>query len=511
MKKYKISSYLITINSQGNFSLKLYQQKKGGSNFYVLDFKSKLFCIHTPYAINPELIIDNYSDLTSLLDNTFTSFVYDKKLKSLVIENSYFGLQTVYYLHKSNKVSISPLIHHLDISDKIEVDDLNLEEHLTLGYTTNQKSVFKDVDIFKKRSTYKISDNLDVKITRVIDKIKESKILFNEDLKSKLELSIISDFENVEKPNLGITSGKDSLAILSILIQNNKAIKSSNFGNPKAQDIIIGEKISEVLDLNYRHVEFCNTEEFNFYSKQISYFGSGLTTASYVDMVKYVDMFLDNDESYVMGEGGECIRTFFEDKKSFDKYITPENIIKKIFKKNNYGFFKSYFDIDDQIINEFGIDYYREERLTGNFSKRHSILQPYVNKVSPFLNKKFISLAFQLDTMTLKKHPLHDYFAARNNTVNAFYNLRSENGNDTQLWSKRLSIIIEKLQSLHGDFNYKKWNITKDGVENIIKTSISNERAVYFLLRFLPLIEFLTYSGTDYYKDIEEEILHIKL
>jgi hypothetical protein len=64
---------------------------------------------------------------------------------------------------------------------------------------------------------------------------------------------------------------------------------------------------------------------------------------------------------------------------------------------------------------------------------------------------------------------------------------------------------------LHGDFNYKKWNISKDGVENIIKTSISNERAVYFLLRFLPLIEFLTYSGTDYYKDIEEEILHIKL
>lgn len=510
--KIKASSFKISYDTLGSFRIELFEYDSNkGSNFYLYENNERVIFINTSYELKPDFLNNHTSDFYKFIDNTFISFCFDKQTKKLLIYTDYFGLQTVYYHKTHSEIVISPLINHFESKENLNVNNENLKEHFALGYVRNQESIFYDFPIFKKRKIYTIDTSLNISYSNYL-----SKIQYNSNSNSKnkvnfsnLKTALNDDLRNSKNINIGITAGKDSQALLSIVMGEDKNVNVSNFGFKDCDDVFTGHQISKDLNLNYNHINLCNEKEFNYYSSLISYFSSGLATSSYVDMLKYVDTNFKENEAFVMGEGGECVRIFYDDNDKFSHFITPKYLLDNVFEDINYEHYKDIFKTNKDFINEFGVEYYREERLTGNFSKRNSILSPYVNKLTPFLNKNFINCSFGLNSFTYKKNLIHNYLVSNNKKIKHYYEQNSYK-NDSQIWHQRIDLITKKFVSIHNSYDYNELGIKKTGVIKCLKSMRSNKRAIYFILRLLTLIEFINSYRLKSFQTLEKNIFTFK-
>ncbi|SEA54928.1 hypothetical protein [Psychroflexus halocasei] len=504
LKKYIISSFRVFFNNIGKLEIDLFTHNGKGSSLYVFENDSVVILLKSSYDVDLEFFENYLEDFYKYLKNTFFAIKYSKHENTLNIITDYFGLESVYYTRQSDGLVISPLIYHLN---KYDVDISLLKEHLTLGYTSNQKSIFKGCEIFKKQRIYEINSDLTLRENKYLQSFKLENEEFSNSLIDSSKKSLIKDLKKTKNLNFGITAGKDSLALVSCALDSKLNIKTSNFGIKSSHDVKIGYEVSKSLSLDYQHFDYSDIGEFNFFSKLIAYYSSGLATSSYVDMLKYV-YHMNTDDSFVIGEGGECVRIFYVDEDIFKKYITPKYITDAIFNEIDYKFLDQ-FNTNKESIIHLGINYYRNQRLTNNFSKRHSILTPFINKITPFLNLDFVRITYSLPLEVYRSEIFHNYLSDLNDTVSEKYNIDSKI-NDTQVWSKRLDTVRDSFLKVHEEFDYEQLGMNKEGVDFCLKIMDENKRTIYFILRLHTLILFINNFKTSEFKLLEKELTNLK-
>lgn len=305
----------------------------------------------------------------------------------------------------------------------------------------------------------------------------------------------------------GMTAGKDSLALVSCL-DDVSTTKSGNFGHENAADVLQGKALAEKLNLPYTHESVCTSEEFKHYAKSIAIYSGGLATASYVDMLKFVDKTIPNDYAFVMGEGGECVRTFFETanelEHALDNYLTP-----KIFLAETLiGNFKEVIDAyPKDIVNTIAENYqgitnaetllqfYRHGRLPGNFGNRHKILSSYRDKRTPFLSKHFIAATHHLPAETFQNDALHRTIVETSNAaLLPFFDEPLKTNHSVQYWEERIKdeLGATMYQLLEANLDAVSEVFDKKNVLQLMQQQQkSPNRGLYFLFRILSMVIFV--------------------
>jgi len=210
---------------------------------------------------------------------------------------------------------------------------------------------------------------------------------------------------------LGLTAGKDSLCLASVIDENVKPL-TATFGILNCADQQQAEKIS--VELSWPHVfgTVCGPNEFSMWASYVAFHSAGLTTASYVDMAAFMGKLIPPGRTFVIGEGGECVRDFFRaggrpPMETLQRdYMTSVEFLKRTLTPERAGQLGNYphemlacvragakQSNDDAFANYF----YRHQRMPGNFSLRHAVLSTLRAKISPFLDSQFINHAYGLE------------------------------------------------------------------------------------------------------------------
>lgn len=224
-----------------------------------------------------------------------------------------------------------------------------------------------------------------------------------------------------------------------------------------------------------------------------------------------------------MGEGGECVRDFFDSKTDkldtvFLKYFSPVDALKNILTSEFDSYFENY---PETLLNNYAsshekyspnyyLDFYRDIRMNGNFSLRTSILQSEIDKFSPFLEKEFIKEAFNLDINYYKESWLHKEIIRHNDPELLSIISNQESEIPVQNWNERFSnnigkIIYKVIENSNFDtvLPLSKENILKEINSNIEKPT----RTIFLLFRLISLVLFIDQLKNG--EDFEEELFTI--
>jgi hypothetical protein len=507
-KKYRVSSYCIKLNSQEGLSVDFYSHEGRGSTIQLYEDNDKWVLIDSNENIDEALIHQN-DNFISYFKEYYIVYLYDKINSVFKVFTDANGVNQVFYSFKAEKLIISNLIFHLSKFINVSIVKEKLIEHFTLGYCLNQKTIFKNIQVFKKNKIYRlinqkfsIQKNNFNKYNGTINRHVSKKALYKK-LESNLLPLDISD-----NLILGLTGGKDSRALLGLMLENDVKPKVSSFGASNSTDVLAAKQISERFNLSFKHVDLCSKSDFDYYSKRIAYFSSGLTTASYVDMLKFVDYSMGDKGIFVIGEGGECIRPFFADISTFENLLTPSYILDLIFDKHARKDFIEYFEKELNTDHKFGIDFYINQRLPGNFSKRAYALRAFCDLNVPFMKKDFRLNSKLLNDKEILSESFHNYLIVKKSL-----NFEAHDVNkDTQMWNTREDVFLDKLIMLAGDFNFEKYffnPLKVDTIEYLIKVE---KRSVYFLLRLISFMEFYqNVNHVDYFSNLETKLDTIRL
>lgn len=458
--------------------------------------------------------LKNVKHIYDFLSEIFQLYVWDKNKLTLHTLTDYLGVGTNYmYRNKKKVVFFSNFIQKEELGIQLEINPEDLYNYLAIGY---QVSPFKLP--YKNISTHKGCVLYTYKNTKVYSEPVTPCLAPSKKIETVLVESIV---KNIENAFLGITAGKDSLALISLIEEmNNKLL--GNFGHKKSADVLQGKKIADQLNLNYIYQDYANSSEFEKYSREIALISGGLATASYVDMLCFVSKSIPLDYTYIMGEGGECVRDFFKEsaklEDSLEKYITPKEYLEKTLLKNNYNnVFKTALikQIEETYIEEPLLNFYRHERMPGNFSNRHKILSTYRAKYSPFLNYDFIRNGYNIKRENYKNNNLHKEIIKNKNKslLKWFYSpLKTSYSaqNYEERFSEYLGEILLNIFNNMSQTSQKYFN--KEGLIDLLNTQFNKvDRGIYYLLRVISFIIFidsneLSFTSKNQDKKDKEEL-----
>lgn len=301
---------------------------------------------------------------------------------------------------------------------------------------------------------------------------------------------------------LGITAGKDSLCLASIVPPHAIAM-TGTFGVPNCTDRVQGREVSTYLGIPHVTDDVCPTENFAEIASHIAFNSAGLATVSYVDMVHFVIRCVPPGSAFIMGEGGECVRDFFQAKgqnpavQLSQEYMTPAQYLHQTLAASYQDYLNGYPDRlvlrgrnglphDDLL---FASQFYRARRMPGNFGLRHQILSSLRPKLSPFLTSDFIDNAYGLKTEVHSASRLHRAIIEREQPgLLPFFDSPPRSVQSTQEWTARFSsgvgqvvysLLAESLSLCADVFN-------QDGVLELCQATITQPtRALYHLFRVL--------------------------
>jgi len=506
MLKKKCVSYKIIFTKHG-LEYELITDGNKGTNIYISETAGYTVILHTPLNLKPEIFMSfNKKDIINFsknFPNVFTLFYFDKKTNDLLVTTDRLGLQAVYYqIFKGKKLIISPLIGKIlkESHKKLEIDKDGLFHFLSFGYPFKPAPfIYKNIQRIYQRKL--LHFNKDIQLKKETNYIDLPEINSN---KNKVDINkihnlLLNSLKNVTSPFVGVTAGLDSLLVSAYTNSSFKNVKAGNFGYKKSTDVIYGKMLAKKMDFDYTYSSLCDENDFEYYLNEVSYYSSGLATASYVDMLKFVDKAITSNETFLMGEAGESIRDFFVNNSLTQNYLTPltalSSLLSKSYKNQLEKYpqtilsnFQSKYNPNQE---EFYIDFYRNARLPGNFSLRTLILQAKVNKTSPFLDKDFIEYTYGLNLKNytgsmLHKEIIHHFYPE----LSTFLNQKTEI--DSQIWHERFKNNTGKLILELTKKNYTDFGIEKEPLLNLIQKNIENpDRSVYLILRILSLMRFV--------------------
>lgn len=213
---------------------------------------------------------------------------------------------------------------------------------------------------------------------------------------------------------LGVTAGKDSLA-LAAAMAGGPPRWTGTFGVEGCADHLQGREISARLGTEQLTAGVCGPEDFGCWASHVAFHSAGLATASYVDMAAFVGRTVPVGKTFVMGEGGECVRRFFGAKPVatlMEQYMTPVEYLRRTLALPVEAYPAGLVEAVRRPMGPVGDDtfalrFYRMVRMPGNFSLRQAVLAPLGPKVSPFLDSRFLDGAYGLSPWWHEDSRLH--------------------------------------------------------------------------------------------------------
>jgi hypothetical protein len=516
-KKLKLINYHINLSKEGiSFRPFTDKNKNVGFNFYVYQDSEVRIFLQTS-VIDEDTIdsffikissnfIDNIKDCYNYIFESFQLFVWSKQKKQLVTIVDYLGVGSNYVLkgEDGTYVFFSNFLFLEKLGSQLKLSINNLYTYLLLGYQVKPMELpYKNVSSHQGSTIYNYSFN-----KCSINKIKVD----SSELKIKKIATTIKNNYKVSSLNnklfFGATAGKDSLALMSLINETDITFIAGNFGHVLSDDVIQGEKISSYLDLTYTYCKNVDGKEFQYYSNEIASISGGLSTCSYVDMLKFIDTTIPVDYTYVMGEAGECYRDFFENNKeissSIEKYLTPSKFLEQCLhiskhKINNLKN-KLFEDINTfykgNSVSEILRDFYCNGRMPGNFSNRTKLINRYRNKSSPFLNLNLLRNISNLSDELFQNETIHRELikSKKSNEWFIFFEEPFKSNFDSQNWDERIKGDIGKtIKNIIDNMSIVSENlINKKGLNKLLTDEIIKpSRGIYLILRIISIICFI--------------------
>jgi hypothetical protein len=322
------------------------------------------------------------------------------------------------------------------------------------------------------------------------------------DLRAAIRSSLTGD-----RIFLGLTSGKDSLLLASLLPEGFR-LRSGTFGHFESADQLQADQIQAVLGATHTQSPVCPAREFAAWAVHVSFQSGGLTTASYVDKAYFTGTHIPPGWPYVMGEGGECVRDFLgkEGKPPIqnltEQYMTPIAYLRSALSSRLSGLLDDYpanllsysktiaGQSDDEA---FVFQFYRYQRMPGNFSLRHAVLSSLRPRLSPLLDPRFIDRNYALDTQYYRGAGFHRQLIAHARpSFLPFFDKPVVSPHSPQDWANRLrtgvgetlvQMIDEALPLCDDVFD-------PDGVRALGRATIEQpSRAMYLLFRIVSFAQ----------------------
>lgn len=301
---------------------------------------------------------------------------------------------------------------------------------------------------------------------------------------------------------VGLTSGKDSLCLVSVIPRRERP-RTATFGAPRCADRLQGERIASELNWTHAVRSLCGPRDFTKWATEVACHSAGLATASYVDMAAFVGECVPPGHALVMGEGGECVRDFFgpqghiSDEFLRSRYMTDREHLRRTLAPDFASRLAEYPDnlleatrrFSNRSPEEFLLWFYRTQRMPGNFSLRHSVLSALRPKLSPFLDARFIDAAYQLDRSRYDRSALHR--AIIENTrpeLLSFFDRPAASTVETQDWPRRFATTIGPVvyRLLDEALPFCRDVFQIDEVRTLCSETIARpSRAMYYIFRVL--------------------------
>lgn len=511
-QKIKIINYHLSVDTQ-KLKFRPYFDSNNGFDFYVFENEKVQIFLQTSvveenllnelFSILSDNISEGLKSCNQYVSEVFQIYVWCKIYKKLFTLTDYLGIGTNYVIkHNSGITFFSNFFFNNLLEDKLILSKTKLQSYLILGYPIEQDDLpYTNVESHKGGIIYEYSDG---KVIQYNKDITYTKYDLNESrnmIKSSFEVSSLN-----EKLFFGLTAGKDSLALLSV--SNSKHIKSGSFGHELSDDVIQGKNLSKKSHITYSYCSYASSKEFVYYSNEIANISGGLSTSSYVDMLKFSDKIIPSDYTFVMGEGGECVRDFFDASNnlqaSLNNYTTPSEFINKCLYNSENEIAKVKETLLKKISSRYKgesledtlLTFYRKGRMPGNFSNRTKLINRYRNKSAPFLNINFIKSTYNLPHCNYAASNIHREIVKSNETdeLLPYFDNPIKSNYNAQNWDERFQNEIGKtiadIMSNVSPATEKIFDI--EGIIELLNSEIIKPtRGIYFILRILSFIIFI--------------------
>lgn len=508
-EKHTITNFHISFDKEA-FQVELFKKDKQGSTLYWIEddhyeiiwyssdhYEEKIrdFLEKLHYHFEETL-----SDIYNQIGGAFEIFIHNKKNHKLFIVNDLYGVNGSFSLTIRSQLNLFLNFQNfIQFQVPLQLDEAGLQAHFSFGYQVQPFALpYKNITRIEGGKLYTF--DLELK--------QETKLLPIDFSTAEPLFSLKDGMNATENLFFGATAGKDSLALLSEADTENKNLKAGNFGNIYSADVIQGKEIAVNLGIPYKYTPLCEEDEFEYYARQIAMISGGLATASYVDMLKFVDQGIPEDYSYVMGEAGECVRMFFPSAtnlaKAMHNYLTPKKILSDSFTDDYKEFLNQYPEnIAEAVAENYTgnsnaeilVNFYRKGRLPGNFGNRHKLLSVFRNKITPFLHEDFIKQTHNLPHECYKNDKIHEQiiYDGNQDLLQYFKNpIKSEI--TVQGWNERISgdtgKVLYKLLEMH--IHALKTVFDTEKVLQLAKNQQkSPNRGLYFLFRIVSMAIFV--------------------
>ena len=527
MKIYKAASFLVKVNKDSRDKVIEIQVAENldnaGTPFYLYESREIIVGIYGSLtelnkltSETEHLFFKNLYEGSININGVFSVFTFEKKSKIFKMWGDPLGVQAIYFSKDLKGIFTASMTLGWLLKETLHngvFDEIYLLEHLAFGYNigfdeTPYKNI-KRIPINHKLSFGKsicYHKNEEISTEKNIFEIDSSKL--NKIINS-LSKSTIRPMPKL-KPFLGLSSGKDCLCLSAFM--KKESCDTGTFGVLESPDQLQGKKVAIELGFNHSSINVTSNSEFVKFSKLISYYSGGLGTSTMVDFLKFYLKAVGPENYFIIGEGGENVRTFFynSDYKSAittlkNNYLSDQYALKNslsdnlLSRLNSYpAFYVSqvknlYSNFDD---NKIMLNFYRYKRMGGNFSLRNSILAPFRSKVSPFLNLDFMKLTFNLKMDHYKNDNLHRKIIEQvNPTLLKYFDNPITNGPNYQNFldrfsKKGLGNEIYKLLNIYLDFATHIFN-KKRVLQYCLEQQKNPSRGIYYLMRILSLTNML--------------------
>ncbi|MFK7746847.1 MAG: hypothetical protein AB8B65_00515 [Kordia sp.] len=509
LEKHRITNFHISFGKNG-FDVQLFKEDNKGSNLYT--FSSELFEIVWYSSDHSEekivgFIKKLHDDSDKTLENiynelggVFEIFILNKKYDKLFVLNGLYGVNGSFYLIEKEQFKFFlNFQNYKEFQIPLQFDEVGIQAHFAFGYQVKPFPLpYKGISRLQGGNLNTFDSNLD-------HTTKELAIKFSTE---KASFSLKDGMNVTDNLFFGATAGKDSLTLLSQVSKGDKDVKTGNFGEIYAADVIQGKEIAVKLGISYDHTTLCDEKEFEHYANRIASISGGLGTISYVDMLKFVDQGIPNDYSYVMGEAGECVRMFFPENsnlaKAMHNYLTPKEFLENSLSVDYQEFVKAYPEnISTEITKNYNgdsnaeilVNFYRKGRLPGNFGNRHKLLAAYRNKITPFLHEDFIKQTHNLPHKRYEHDRIHEQIIYESNQdLVHFFRNPIKSDVSVQDWNHRISseIGVTLYQMLEKHIEALKTVFDTQKVLTLAKKQQkSPNRGLYFLFRIVSMAIFV--------------------
>jgi hypothetical protein len=328
-----------------------------------------------------------------------------------------------------------------------------------------------------------------------------------------------------QQPFVGLTAGKDSLCLAAVMPPE-QSIHTGTLGAPSCADHLQAAAVSSSLGWKHLPGGVCNSSDFWRWADHVAFQSAGLATISYADMSAFVATHVPPGSAFVMGEGGECVRDFFQVAgrspldRLVDDYMTPVAYLESTLSRSARAQLSRYPDalvanlratIEAKDDDHFVAKFYRFQRMTGNFSLRNAVLSTIRPKLSPFLDSQFIDLTYGVSLAEHSGSAIHRRIILHaNRDLMPFFDTPVQSQISTQEWPSRVpALAAEFVTRFRRLVDHVEDLLDPSGVLNLCAAMRERPgRSVYHLFRlysFAAAREVLRVDPASHLRGIQAE------